>query len=450
MVANDSISTNDVNRELYIRNAELAVRNKTLALLHSMSSVTVRTLEIEEMVHEITHTLQKEFAYPFVAIALVDEKGKNLVWKSWSDVRGKRSGSLHLAELAPVALTSTDNLCAKALSKSRRQSTRKLENIFEGSDLEQLKKFVEVSHFESALIFPLVADDASLGVLVVGMDRSVKVLTTYERETFQSLLGLVTIALQKAETYERLQHTTKQLRVANHHLRELDAMKTEFLSIASHQLRTPLAVLKGYIGMLNGSILGPLTEKQKETLTRMDSGTEQLIMLVNHLLDVSRIESNRLSVRLETMDLRTVLTGLVKFLEAKAKEKNVALLYVPPTDAMMVSVDAEKIKEVFMNLLDNALKYTDEGSVTVNMRIEDGRVVVSVKDTGHGLTQEDQTKLFQKFVTGSASVKVRTTTGLGLYVVKKLVEAMKGTVAAESDGPEKGSVFTVALPVCKS
>ncbi|MEK7452432.1 MAG: HAMP domain-containing sensor histidine kinase, partial [Patescibacteria group bacterium] len=304
--------------------------------------------------------------------------------------------------------------------------------------------------FESALIFPLSVNGISLGVLAVGMDRPVKTLSKYERETFQSLLGLVTIALQKAETYERLQRTTKQLRIANHHLRELDAMKTEFLSIASHQLRTPLAVLKGYISMLNGNILGQLSEKQKETLTRMDSGTEQLIMLVNHLLDVSRIESDRLQVRLESMDLRAVIGGLVKFLEAKAKEKDIVLIYVPPAMPMISNVDGEKIKEVFMNLLDNAIKYTDKGKVTVIIRIEHGHVAVSVKDTGHGLTEEDQSKLFQKFVTGSASKKVRTTTGLGLYVVKKLVEAMQGTVVAESDGPEKGSVFTVTFPVCKS
>lgn len=442
----ESISTNDVNRELYIRNAELAVRNKTLLLLHVMSGVTARALETKEMVHEIVHTLRKEFSYPFVAIALLDEKEKHLEWKAFSSGQKKLVESLHVEKLEPIKLASSVNICAKSFEAHRRYISARLEKIIEGIDPKIEKQFILETQFKSALVLPLTSNNISIGVLVVGLDRPATTLSKYEREAFQSLLGLITIALQKAETFERLQNTTKQLRVANHHLRELDGMKTEFLSIASHQLRTPLAVLKGYIGMLNGNMLGPLAVKQKDVLIRMDSGTEQLIMLVNHLLDVSRIESNRLVVRLEPVDLRIVLDGLVKFLEGKAKEKNVLLTYAMPEVALMVSVDSEKVKEVFMNLLDNALKYTDEGSVAVTMSVQEKNVRVDVKDTGHGLTKDDITNLFQKFVTGSASKKVRTTTGLGLYVVKKLVEAMHGTVAAESEGSEKGSCFTVLLP----
>lgn len=448
--SSDSLSTNDVNRELYVRNAELAVRNKTLALLHVMSGVTARVLETKEMVHEIVHTLRKEFSYPFVAISLVDEKKKHLEWQSFSSAEKKVLKSVQIEHLEPIALSGRNNVCAKSLHTNRRHISTKFSSIFEGIDSEKGKQFSSDTQFKSALIFPLTSGKEPVGILAVGLDRAATTLSKYEKETFQSLLSLITIALQKAETFEHLQNTTKQLRVANHHLRELDGMKTEFLSIASHQLRTPLAVLKGYIGMLNSNMLGPLAVKQKDVLTRMDSGTEQLIMLVNHLLDVSRIESNRLVVRLEPIDLRLVLDGLVKFLEGKAKEKNVALLYTMPATALMVSVDSEKVKEVFMNLLDNALKYTDEGSVMVTVIVQEKDVCVEVRDTGHGLTKDDLANLFQKFVTGSASKKVRTTTGLGLYVVKKLVEAMHGTVVAESEGTEKGSVFCVQFPLILS
>ena len=442
----DGLSTNDVNRELYIRNAELAVRNKTLSLLHVMSDVTARALETKEMVHEIVHTLRKEFSYPFVAMALVDTKKKHLEWKSFSSAQKKSPLHLHFENLASVALSSVKNICVKSLETKRRHAARNLTHVFEGVASDIADQFARETQLKSTIILPLIFNDAPIGVLAVGLDRAGTTMSKYERETFQSLLGFITIALQKAETYEHLQNTSKQLRVANHHLRELDAMKTEFLSIASHQLRTPLAVLKGYIGMLNGNMLGPLDIKQKDVLIRMDSGTEQLIILVNHLLDVSRIESNRLQVRLEPVDVRTVLDGLIKFLEVKAKEKNIALLYAPSISTMMVRVDLEKIKEVFMNLLDNAIKYTDAGSVTVAIHIEEKNIRIDIVDTGHGLTEEDQEKLFQKFVTGSASKNVRTTTGLGLYVVKKLVEAMHGTVIAESAGAEKGSTFTVRFP----
>lgn len=446
-----TVSVIDVNRELYVRNAELAVRNKTLVLLQKMSKVTLQALEVDAMIEEIVSVLDTEFSYPFAAIGLCGPRGKHLHWKAIATPQKKISLFTSVATLHRIVLTSRSNACASALRNNRRAVARSLDQVFDQDfSHQEIKDFTQKSGLKTSLIFPLVLGGHPVGVLVIGMNRSSKALTRYEKETFQSLLGLVTVAVQKAETYEHLQNTTKQLRVANSHLRELDSVKTEFLSIASHQLRTPLAVLKGYIGMLNGGLLGALQPKQQETLVKMQSGTEQLIMLVNHLLDVSRIEANRLQVRLELVDLAPVLDGLVKFIQEKAREKNIALLYALPAEPMRVNVDSEKVKEVFMNLLDNAVKYTDKGKVEVDMRQENHQVIVSITDTGHGLTAKDQEKLFQKFVTGSASVHVKTTTGLGLYVCRKLTEAMNGTVTASSKGEGKGSVFTVTFPQSNS
>lgn len=439
-----------VNRELYVRNAELAVRNKTLSLLRKMDDVTVRTLETDEMVREIVNALDAEFSYPFVAIGLCDEKGRRLAWKAFACIDGKICPFLPVEKMKPVTLSSRTNAIALAIRSRRRRVAPTLSSILSTSiPDEHVRAFAKTSRVKSTLVLPLVSETRPVGVLLVGMERTSKELTAYERDTFSSLLGLITIAIQKAETYARLQRTTRQLRDANHKLRALDAMKTEFLSIASHQLRTPLAVMKGYIGLLKSGMMGPLVPKQDETLGRMADGTEQLILLVNHLLDVSRIESGRLVVRLEPVDIRTLLDGVSKFIQGKAQERGLALTCELPETAVMVAVDLEKTKEVFMNLLDNAVKYTETGSVRARMWTEGGFAKVSVTDTGRGLTADDLEKLFQKFVTGSASKHVQTTTGLGLYVARKLMEAMGGTAIAESPGTGKGSTFTLAFPLAK-
>ncbi len=446
----EEISTDDVNRELYVRNAELAVRNKTLSLLHKIDDVTERTLETDEMVDEIVHALDAEFSYPFVAIGLCDEKGRRLVWKAFACIDGKSCPFLPVQNMKPLGLASRTNAIALAIRSRRRRVASTLASVLSPSIPEEhVKTFVKASRVKSTLVLPLVSAERPVGALIVGMDRSSRELTAYERDTFSSLLGPITIAIQKAETYARLQRTTKQLREANHKLRALDAMKTEFLSIASHQLRTPLAVMKGYIGLLKGGLLGALQPKQDETLGKMQDGTEQLILLVNHLLDVSRIESGRLVMRLEPVDIRTLLDGVAKFIIGKAQERGLKLSCEIPEFPVMVAVDIEKTKEVFMNLLDNAVKYTETGSVTARMWTEGGMAKVSVTDTGMGLTPEDLEKLFQKFVTGSASKHVQTTTGLGLYVVRKLMEAMGGTAIAESPGTGKGSTFTLTFPLAK-
>lgn len=442
--------TLDVNQELYVRNAELAVRNKTLSLLRKIDDVTERALETKEMVDEIVRALDSEFSYPFVAIGLCDEKGKKLVWKAFACIDGKFCPFLPVEKMKSISMASMTNACALALRSRHRRVASTLSSVLSPSiDEDRIKASARGSKVKSTLVLPLVFETRPVGVLVVGMDRSSKDLTAYERDTFSSLLGPITIAIQKAETYGRLQRTTKQLREANHKLRALDAMKTEFLSIASHQLRTPLAVMKGYIGLLKSGMMGPLVPKQDETLGRMADGTEQLILLVNHLLDVSRIESGRLVVRLEPVDIRALLDGVAKFIQGKAQERGLKLACEIPESPVMVAVDLEKTKEVFMNLLDNAVKYTEKGSVSARMWTEGGFAKVSVTDTGMGLTADDLEKLFQKFVTGSASRHVQTTTGLGLYVVRKLMEAMGGTAVAESPGTGKGSTFTLTFPLAK-
>jgi len=447
---NSAVNLDEVNRELYARNAELAARNKTLSLLRKIDDITLTALETGDMTRKIAGVLAKEFYYPFVAVAVRERSGRKLIWQSVACL--DRSARLcHISgDWKPIPLTKIKNACVRCLRTSRPAVVERVSDVIGESVTAQTVALIErAGEIKDTLLFPLSADKSVIGILVVGLNRRATELSRYERDTFSSLLNLVTIAIQKAQTYSSLLETTLKLRSANRKLKELDALKTEFLSIATHQLRTPLAVTKGYIAMLEGGMLGKLNPKQKQTVRTVEQSNEQLILLVNHLLDLTRIESGRLQVRPEPVVAQELITWTVDFLRPRALEKHLTLdaklSTVPP-----VMADPEKLKEVLMNLIDNALKYTEAGGVTISLDLADGRARISVKDTGYGLTASDKARMFEMFSTGSASKHVKTTSGVGLYVCRKILEAMGGDIMAESKGKGRGSTFTVTLPLVQS
>ncbi len=435
----------EVNREMYARNAELAVRNKTLSLLRDIDEVAMASLEPHELTGQIAQILVREFSFPLVAVAVME--GKHLTWMA-AACGDKKSSicDVPVGDRLPIPLSHKENLCVKALKNGKRQTHDWLGKVFTPSfTAEEMERLDEKHGAKFALVFPMCSGKIPVGVLALGLNRAADDLTRYERETIENLLSLIMIAVQKAQTFQALKLTTSKLRVANNKLKALDSLKTEFLSIASHQLRTPLAITKGYVAMLEDGMVGKINKKQHSALENVRQSTESLILLVNHLLDLTRIESGRLQVKMADVDAGAIVHWVGDFLQAHAKEKGVALTLDVPKEPVMTQADPEKLKEVVMNMTDNALKYTEKGSIHIRLERKEGSVVIEVKDTGFGLSPEDKMHLFEKFARGHASKFVKTSSGLGLYVVKKLMEGMGGTIVAESAGKLKGSTFRATL-----
>jgi signal transduction histidine kinase len=256
--------------------------------------------------------------------------------------------------------------------------------------------------------------------------------------------SLVRSVEKEIEQRKKLQTLTNELQAANEKLRILDAQKTEFLSIASHQLRTPLSAIRGYVDLMIDGTYGKVTVKQKDAIDKIHGVLGGLIDLVAQLLSVSRIESGRTNVEIGPTDLMPICKDVASFLAIKAKEEGLTL---ECHDAKMPLVlgDADKLKEVMMNLTENALKYTDEGGVAITLKEEPDFVRVEVKDTGIGIAKENIVKLFQKFSRIEATTAEHPGTGLGLYVCKRLVDAMGGEIWVESKGVNKGSSFIFRL-----
>ena len=248
---------------------------------------------------------------------------------------------------------------------------------------------------------------------------------------------------------EELQIVTDKLAAANVELKRLDQSKTEFISIASHQLRTPLTAIKGFVSLLLEGSYGKVPAPIADVLDKIYTANDRIVHLVEDLLNISRMESGRLKYEYAEVNIPEFLNELHDTFALVAKKKGLELTFETVAESIKPAwVDRQKAFEVVSNLIDNALKYTAEGSVRVRAEGVPGFVRISVADTGVGIDPDMMPVLFQKFSRGKESGKMHVSgTGLGLYVGKSMIEAQGGHIGVTSEGRDKGSTFFVELPV---
>lgn len=433
---------NKVNKQIYSRSIELAQRNKTLSLLGKLYEITLSDVHMGTLGVKLTHAIRAGLNLELVGLLLYVEKEKKLipVANALSEKTATLIGKSKLLS-TDIEVSTTIGLCSVAVKTGKRQADKGIKAL---CGLKEYKKEAEKlekkSHIRYTLAYPLVVSNTMLGVLAVGLNRVYSELTDFEKESLQNIVNVVTIAVNNALTYQELE-------VANKKLKELDQAKSEFMSIASHQLRTPLAGIMGYLSMITDGDYGKVSKEQGPIIHDVLEATKRLIRMVNIFLNVTRIEAGRFVMNYTTVSFHDVLESVYKELKPTADVKKVTLTYNKKT-LPQVEVDADKIKDVVLNLVDNAIKYSPQGSVTLDAESKGKTVHFWVKDTGVGIAQGEAENLFEKFVRGSGIARVEPNgSGLGLFIAKKIAESHGGRIWAESEGEGKGSTFNVEIPI---
>ena len=244
-----------------------------------------------------------------------------------------------------------------------------------------------------------------------------------------------------------LQRSNEQLQHANEELKELDRMKSAFVSQASHDLRTPLTAIKGSLDNLALGVAGELTEKQFKILGRATRSVDRLANLVDDILDLNRIESGRTVLEKTFVSFRTLVQNCMQENHAAAEQKRIALTVGDIEEPFLLYLDQGKMERVVGELIGNAIKYTPEGgSIHVQVQASGDCTLLTVRDSGIGLMPDECAKIWDRFYRTISSQKMAKGTGLGLSIAKELVELHGGTLTVESE-PGKGTVFTLALPM---
>lgn len=310
-----------------------------------------------------------------------------------------------------------------------------------------------------ALIARLQTHQEVVGYIVCGPKIRGDALTSQDIELMRVASGELAVAVQNALRFEEISHfnvtlkqeveeATAQLRDSNRKLKKLDEAKDEFISMASHQLRTPLTSVKGYISMVMDGDAGKLTGPQQKLLEEAFIASQRMVYLIGDFLNVSRLQTGRFVLEAKRTDLARVVNDEVLQLASTAARRNITVKYHHPVQFPIVAVDENKMRQVIMNFIDNAIFYSRVDSTVDVMLVNTGREIkFEVHDTGIGVPVADRHKLFTKFFRAPNARKARPDgTGIGLFMAKKVVTAHGGTIIFESK-ENKGSTFGFILPL---
>lgn len=441
----NKVHLQELNEQIYEHSHELAAINKTLSLLRKLYQISLQSLDLKSLSAKVSETIRTDLNMEVVGIFHYDSEEDVLTPLSFS-----RSGRL-IAALGPNMATldrsilknaSQLGLLREVIVNKKPVISADYSTVWRGLLPEKILDDAAVeAHMKTVLLYPMTASGKVVGVLFLGINRSFDTLTKFEKDSIMSFIDVVSVAIDKALLY-------RELTAANSQLQALDKARSEFITIASHQLRTPPATLKWYLGALLSGDYGQLSPEVSAIVSKAQVTNNSLISLIDDLLNASRIERGKMEFLFEPTDLAAITKMAVDQLVPQAYMKGLQLVYHPPTHPLpQIMADQEKLRQVVNNMIDNSIKYTTAGVVTVSVFEKDRNVCVSVSDTGKGIPSDMLKMLFEKYNRGKDSAMQATGLGLGMYLAKIVVEQHKGNIWAESPGINKGATFTFSIPI---
>lgn len=404
-------------------------------VINSIGRILASEIQLERLVDKVTSELMAEMRIASVDIVVVGEK------------------SIFYQNTTKSSRRSYEMRDLKKLGKS----------IIVADDLASGERKEIMTKYSISVSLALRTSEAFIGYLLLGEKLSGDIYNDTDLRVLRIVGNELAIAIQNAKSFAEIQQfnetlqtkiawATQKLRHANTDLKKLDEAKDEFISMASHQLRTPLTTTKGYVSMVLEEDFGKISKAQIEPLQQALDSANRMGGLVNDLLNVSRMDAGKFFIDAHEIDLAKVVQSEVDGLQTMAASKNVKLAYQPPAKTLPpINLDEEKTRQVVMNLVDNAIHYSSptktDSAVKVSLQQDGQDVVFKVVDNGIGVPEQMKQKLFTKFYRASNAQAARPDgTGLGLYLVKRVVEDQGGQLIFESKEGE-GSTFGFRFPL---
>jgi len=404
-------------------------RTRDLEVATQVSKQITQVLRLEELLPKLVENTKDGFGLYFCSVYLYDEKSRQLVLSAGTGEAGaqmKAEGKVYDIEARP-----------SIVAEAGREKKAVVIGDVTQSNIYNPNPFLPDTRSEAAI--PMVAQGELVGVLGI---QSVE-LNDFSDEDLRILTSLaeqIGVAVRNAVLYE------EQLYVADE-LKKVDEMKSQFLSSMSHELRTPLNAIINFVEMVATGLIGPVSDEQAGLLNQSLNSSKHLLHLINDVLDISKIQAGKLSLFVEeNVDLQEEIRAVTTMVGGMVNEKP-DLQFIQDIDPNLppIAADKRRVRQVLLNLLTNAIKFTEKGRVTLSVKKTGDSIHFAVIDTGVGIEETAQSVIFEPFVQTADGVKQVQGTGLGLPISRSLIEAHGGKLRLESI-PGRGSTFTFTLP----
>jgi len=448
-----------------VRNLLEKIANKYLftslynyqATLEELSRKLTFTINLAEIVDSIIRTIKETMRLDRAGVLLYDERSTN--YKVYRTEGFTESNGISLVR---------NNFLTKYLVETRKpvlyQELESLRSNGNGDKGEIAKLKTNMRRIEAHICLPLLVKTRLIGIIVLGQKVSRDAYSNEDLRLLESVSNQASIAIENARSYDRIQQfnrtlkqkvdeQTKEIKHQNIHLQELIKMKSEFLQIASHQLRTPLSAIRGLLSMQADGDFEKLPKDQVKIQQRkMLESANRLSNIVNDLLDAMELEGGYLNFQYEKVDLESTLDAIIQELKPNYDRKGLFLKLEKPRKPLpKIEAEPKYLREALENFIDNAEKYTNKGGTTITISLKNNYVTIEIADTGIGISKNDMPKLFHKFSRGEKSTFQHTDgSGLGLFIAKNIIDEHHGRISIDSPGEGKGTTVTVVLPISQA
>jgi len=420
-------------QELEKAQSELRAKAEQAELLHALGREVRRDLDPQRLMLGVVTAVGEALDVDRCLVRLADTGGVGLIIQQWA-----RPG----VPCLPVHAELTEDLAHLAASASIQQDGLWIDDVRTDERLEHTTSptIFESLGCEAYAGTPMSAGSNLVGWLVLHSTRGPRVWSARDRAVLEGVAHDLGGTLMQALAHQDQRESLRKLR-------EVDALKSEFVSRVSHELRTPLTSITGYLEMLSEAPCTPLDETQSKILSIVERNCNRLLALVENLLTLSRVDADEPLTEHAVVDVRSIVSDVHQALLPMLEDRDlvVDIQPVPPAPGFIAS--SHELERLLLNLLTNAIKFTpDGGRVVLETTCTPEAVVFVVSDTGHGISQADQLHLFRRFFRTRRAIEMEIPgTGLGLSLVKAMVDAHSGTLALES-APDVGTTITVSLP----